>query len=142
MPLQNPKICSQRSRYHLSQRDRISPSVNVRKQGQCEASVLFCRNGLTNPDRLLSYLYRESLIARISADWGKRIGTRLRQTTLKSLAAIAAHAHHELVIARADASQLIACVTAFGIYKLVCNRHALVCAIKHSNSFSEVFTYA
>jgi hypothetical protein len=125
-----------------SSRDRISPTANVRKQGQCEAFVLFYRNGLTKPDTLLSYLYRESLIARICADWGKRIGTRLSKTTLKSLAAIAAHAHHEPAIARVSALQLIACVTVFGIYKLACDRHASVRVIAKSKSFSVVFTYA
>jgi hypothetical protein len=142
MFVQNQKVIFLMTSLFSSQCDRIAPTANVIKHGQCEVSVLFYRSDLTKLDELLSYLYRESLIAQICADWGKRIGTRLRQTTLKSLAAIAAHAHHESAIARADASQLIACVTVFGIYKLVCNRHALVCAIKHSRSFSEVFTYA
>jgi hypothetical protein len=126
-----------------SSRDRIAPALpNVTKLGQYEVSVTQRRIGLTKPDTLLSYLYRESLIARICADWGKRIGTRLSQTTLKSLAAIAAHAHHEPAIARANALQLIACVTVFGIYKLACDRHASVRVIAKSKSFSEVFTYA
>lgn len=109
--------------------DRIAPTANVFHLRQYKIFVKEYRNSLTNQDRLLSYLYRESLIAQICADWGKRISTHLSQTILKSSVAIAAHAHHELVIARENASQLIACVTVFNIYKLVCDRQASMCAI-------------
>ncbi len=121
---------SRKTNYRLSilmsqMSNAFSPTVNI--SGQNYNFVNLFKNGFTNLSSLLLDVHDISWIDPIAAlDEGSNAGC---QSPQQSSRLIAAHAHHEPVIARESASQLIACVTVFNIYKLVCDRHASMCAI-------------
>lgn len=129
------KACSVKEQGGVS---RLSATVRI--SGQNYNFVNLFKNGFTNLCSLLLYIQGVLWINPIAAlDEGSNAGC---QGPRQSSRLIAAHAHHEPAIARANASQLIACVSVFDIYKFVCDRNALARAIKAFKSFSEVFTYA
>jgi hypothetical protein len=125
----------------LGRPDRISPTANAIRSEQYKVSVNQNRNTLTKPDRIVSCIYRVNLMSLYGAERGKRISFQLGQTT-RNFMVISAHAHHEPAITRSDASQSIACVTVFDIFKLVRDRHASVRVIAGSRLFSKGFSYA